>query len=176
MALSGADRRLLAAIEPGLPLVARPFLALGERAGLSEAEVIAGLRSLLERGVIRRLGLVVRHHELGYRANAMTVWDVPDEQVRDAAARLIELPFVTLCYRRPRRPPLWPYNLFCMIHGKDRARVEAEVEEATEAAGLAGLPRAVLFSRRRFKQCGARYAAAGPVQGEAGWTTSIAGS
>ncbi|MEK0085185.1 AsnC family protein [Benzoatithermus flavus] len=176
MALSAADRRLLAAIETGLPLVPRPFLVVGERIGLTEAEVIEGLRSLLARGVLRRLGIVVRHHELGYRANAMTVWDVPDEMVRDAAARLVALPFVTLCYRRPRRLPLWPYNLFCMIHGRDRARVEAEIEEATRAAGLMGLPRAVLFSRRRFKQQGARYTAGWPAQGEAGWTTSIAGS
>jgi siroheme decarboxylase len=126
--------------------------------------------------MIRRFGLVVRHHELGYRANAMTVWDVPDERVPGVAARLIELPFVTLCYRRPRRPPAWPYNLFCMIHGKDRGLVEAEVEEATRTAGLAGLPRAVLFSRRRFKQRGARYVLPGPATEEARWTRSTAGS
>lgn len=176
MALSEQERRLLAAIEPGLPLVPRPFLAIGEGVGLGEAEVIATLRSLLDRGVVRRLGVVVRHHELGYRANAMTVWDVPDERVRAAAARLVELPYVTLCYRRPRRPPLWPYNLFCMIHGRDRERVEAEIEEATRAAGLDGLPRAILFSRRRFKQQGARYLSPRPAQAEAAWTISTVGS
>jgi len=171
MALSGSDRRLLAALEDGLPLVPRPYRALGERVGLSEAQVIETLRSLAARGVIRRLGLILRHRELGYRANAMTVWDVPDEQVRDAAATLTRLPFVTLCYRRPRRPPLWPYNLFAMIHGKDRAKVLAEVEEATVAAGLDGVARAVLFSRRCFKQRGARYAPK-----EAAWTSSTAAS
>jgi DNA-binding Lrp family transcriptional regulator len=177
MALSEADRRLLAAIESGLPLVPRPYLVLGERIGLGEGEVIRGLQALVARGVIRRFGLVVRHHELGYRANAMTVWDVPDGLVPGAAARLVELPFVTLCYRRPRRPPAWPYNLFCMIHGQDRARVEAEVEEATRTAGLMGLPRAVLFSRRRFKQRGARYGTLPDPRPEEGrWTRSIAGS
>jgi DNA-binding Lrp family transcriptional regulator len=172
MALSGGELRLLAALEDGLPLVPRPYQALGERVGLTEAEVIETLRSLAARGVIRRLGLILRHRELGYRANAMTVWDAPDAQVPEAAAALTRLPFVTLCYRRPRRPPLWPYNLFCMIHGKDRALVEAEVEEATVAAGLSGLPRAVLFSRRCFKQRGARYA---PKDATA-WTTPTAAS
>ena len=71
----------------------------------------------------------------------MAVWDVPDARVPRPRRALTGLPFVTLCYRRPRRPPLWPYNLFCMIHGKDRALVEAEVEEATAAAGLSALPR-----------------------------------
>ena len=89
----------------------------------------------------------------------MVVWDVPDLRIGDAGRILAVLPFVTLCYRRPRRPPVWPYNLFCMIHGRDRGTVEALVDQASAAAGLEDLPRAVLFSRRAFKQRGARYAA-----------------
>ena len=54
MALSAIERRLLAALEDGLPLAPRPYRALGERAGLGEAEVIESLRSLVARGVIRR--------------------------------------------------------------------------------------------------------------------------
>jgi DNA-binding Lrp family transcriptional regulator len=144
----------------GLPLVPRPYAALGAEIGLSEAEVLERLRVLLADGVISRMGVVVRHHELGWRANAMTVWDVPDVRVAEAGGRLRELPFITLCYRRPRRPPAWPYNLFCMIHGRDRATVLNQVEEATRAADLSELPRDVLFSLRRFKQRGARYDAA----------------
>jgi DNA-binding Lrp family transcriptional regulator len=158
MVLSASDRRLLAAIEEGLPLVPRPYAALGAQIGLSEDEVVAALRRLIGDGVIRRFGVIVRHRELGYRANVMVVWDVPDARVADAGRALAELAFVTLCYRRPRRLPAWPYNLFCMIHGRERGAVEALVQMASAAAGLDGLPRAVLFSRRRFKQRGARYA------------------
>ena len=158
MGLSLTDLRLLAAIQDGLPLDPRPFARVAETAGLSEQEVIARLDRLVGEGVIRRFGVVVRHHELGYRANAMVVWDVPEARVREAGRKLARLPFVTLCYRRPRRPPDWPYNLFCMIHGRDRAKVEALVEEASSAAGLEGFPREILFSRKRFKQRGARYA------------------
>lgn len=160
MELNGRDRRLLAAIQDGLPLVPRPYAAIGDTLGMGEVEVIAGLRRLIEGGVIKRFGVIVRHRELGYRANAMVVWDVPDERVGDAGRTLAALPFITLCYRRPRRLPVWPYNLFCMIHGRDRDAVEALVDQASAAAGLEGLPRAVLFSRRRFKQRGARYSAA----------------
>jgi DNA-binding Lrp family transcriptional regulator len=162
MELSPVERRLLAAVADGLPLVPRPYAAIGAAIGLNEAVVIETLGRLIEQGVIKRLGVVVRHHELGYRANAMVVWDVPEATVGDAGRRLAALPFVTLCYRRPRRPPVWPYNLFCMIHGRERATVEAQAEEATLAAGLGGLPRAILFSRRRFKQRGARYGASQP--------------
>lgn len=152
------ERRLIAAIQDGLPLQPRPYARIGTQVGLSESAVIRHLRSLIDKGAVRRLGVIVRHHELGYRANAMAVWEVPEGQVRAAGQRLARLPFVTLCYQRPRRPPDWPYNLFCMIHGRDRNSVAALIEEATEEAGLTGLRHAVLFSRRRFKQRGARYA------------------
>lgn len=158
MALGATDRQILAAIQDGLPLCRRPFDEVARGIGLDEAEVIERLRVMRETGVIKRLGLIVRHHELGYRANAMTVWDVPDEGVGEIGRRLKTLSFVTLCYRRPRQPPVWPYNLFCMIHGRDRATVEAQVEEASRAAGLEDRPRAILFSKRRFKQHGARFA------------------
>jgi siroheme decarboxylase len=156
-ALADADKRLIAALADGLPLVPRPYAALGRALGWGEGEVIRHLRGLAEAGVVTRFGVIVRHHELGIRANAMVVWDVPEERVRAAGAALKGLPYVTLCYRRPRRPPAWPYNLFCMIHGRERAAVEALVEQATAAAGLGGCERAILFSRRRFKQRGARY-------------------
>jgi DNA-binding Lrp family transcriptional regulator len=101
MDLSDRDRRLIAAIEDGLPLVPRPFAAVAGAAGMSEETVIDGLRHLLAAGVLRRFGVIVRHHELGYRANAMVVWDAPDERVEAAGRRLAELPYVSLCYRRP---------------------------------------------------------------------------
>lgn len=157
MAIDDLDRRLLDALQDGLPLVSRPYAALAEAVGLSEHDVLSRLDHLGREGVIKRFGVIVRHRELGYRANAMTVWDVPDEAAGEVGRRLAALDFVTLCYRRPRRLPDWPYNLFAMIHGRDPEAVERLVDEATEAAGLTGRPRAILFSLRRFKQRGARY-------------------
>ncbi len=157
MALTATERAVIAALDGGLPLVPRPYAAIGAKAGLSEAEVREVLGRLIETGVIRRLGLVVRHHELGYRANAMVVWDVPDGEVAAVGRLLASYPCVTLCYRRPRRPPVWPYNLFCMVHGQDRAEVTSLVRDIAQDLDLADLPHELLFSRRRFKQTGARY-------------------
>ena len=155
--LSDLDCRLLAALEPGLPLTARPYAALAEAAGIDEAEVTERLSALQADGTISRFGVVVKHRRLGYRANAMVVWDVSDSAVGDAGRRLAALPFVTLCYRRPRRLPQWPYNLFCMIHGRDRDEVLRQIDEAAASCGLEDIGREVLFSRRAFKQRGARY-------------------
>ncbi len=157
MVLSAQDRRLIAEIQGGLPLTSRPYAAVGERTGLSEQEVIERISALQESGVIKRLGVVVRHHELGYTANAMVVWDVPDERLDEVGEKLGAQECVTLCYQRPRRLPDWPYNLFSMIHGKERERVTGYIESLVEEQGLQNIPRKVLFSGRRFKQRGAKY-------------------
>jgi len=158
--LSAAERRLVETLTDGIPLVEAPYAALGAAAGLDEAQVIAILRDWLARGVVRRFGAVLRHRPLGYAANAMVVWDVPDAAVRAAGVRAAGLAQVTLCYRRARRRPTWPFNLYCMLHGRARDEVAAAIEDVARAAGLSDYPRQVLFSGRCFTQRGARYASA----------------
>ena len=157
MELSERDLDLVSALSDGLPLSERPYAQLGLGIGMAEDEVISRLKALREAGVIRRFGVVVRHRELGFRANAMVVWDVPDDQVAQVGAALADCPEVTLCYRRPRVAARWPYNLFCMVHGRDRSAVEAAVADMAVRLGLDAIPHRLLFSTRRFKQCGARY-------------------
>lgn len=158
-----AETRLIGAIQQGIPLVSRPWAQIGAEAGMSEMEVLAHLAELQELGIIRRLGVVVRHHELGYRANAMVVWDVSDEEVGEVGPCLAQFDCVTLCYRRPRRLPEWRYNLFTMIHGRDRDEVLGLIGQLRAACHVEHIPYEVLFSRRRFKQCGARYVEAATV-------------
>ncbi|RME35025.1 MAG: Lrp/AsnC family transcriptional regulator [Gammaproteobacteria bacterium] len=152
-----ADLALVDALCAGLPLVPRPYRELGRPIGLGEEEVIARIRHLIEVGVIKRFGVVVRHHELGYNANAMTVWQVPEEEIDRLGRRLGAVPEISLCYRRRPAPPRWPYNLYCMIHGRDRQWVGEVLERITRECGLDRFPRQVLFSGRRFRQQGARY-------------------
>jgi len=155
--LDNTDQSLIRAIQRGLPLVSRPYAQIAADLGLDEASVLARIDRLKREGIIKRLGVVVRHRELGYRANAMVVWDVPDEEVTELGRCLSHFDFVTLCYRRPRRLPQWRYNLFCMIHGQDREAVLEKYRMLVKRCGLEDIPRAVLFSRRRFKQRGAVY-------------------
>ncbi|APE30742.1 AsnC family protein [Halomonas aestuarii] len=152
-----AHRRLRALLERGLPLTPRPWQALADQAGLAEEEVMACVRRWQAEGLIKRLGLVVRHRRLGLQANAMVVWDVPDERVALVGRRLAREAAVTLCYRRPRRLPDWPYNLFCMIHGARRERVLATLESTIARLGLDDIPHRVLFSTHAYRQCGGRY-------------------
>ncbi|MDP3844364.1 MAG: Lrp/AsnC family transcriptional regulator [Oxalobacteraceae bacterium] len=153
IALSQDEQAFMAALQRGLPLVPRPFAQLG----WAESDALATLARWCKQGVIKRFGVVVRHHELGFTANAMVVWNVPDALVSAVGRRIADSGRVSLCYRRPRCLPDWPYNLFCMIHGKDRSEVEQCIADLTQMCGLAEYPHSILFSRRRFKQCGAQY-------------------
>ncbi len=150
------DRQLLAEIQLGLPLCSRPYQQIGVNIDMPEAEVIERLTRLKQRGLIKRMGVIVKHRPLGYRANAMVVWNIPDEKVKQLGGRISQFSFVTLCYQRPRQPE-WPYNLYCMIHGKDRNTVLTQLEQLTSDCGLADFATEILFSRRCFKQRGAVY-------------------
>jgi DNA-binding Lrp family transcriptional regulator len=144
-------------VQSGLPITERPYLALAERVGVTEAAVIRILDLWHQEGLIKRFGLVVKHRALGYRANAMVVWDIPDADVPVVGEKLAASTAVTLCYQRPRKLPGWPYNLFCMIHGRSRESVLAQLARLVEQHQLHSIPKDVLFSYKEFKQCGARY-------------------
>lgn len=150
-----ADRKVLAAIEDGLAIVPQPYSNVANGIGLEETEVVGRLQRLVQFGVVTRFGCIVRHRKLGYRANAMAVWDVPDNEVDTAASAIIRNSRVTLCYRRKRVLPDWPYNLYCMVHARSRTDALAVVDDLNTAAGLAEKKRTVLFSTRCFKQRGA---------------------
>ena len=148
--------RLIEAIQNGLPICPEPYAALAENLSCSPADVIQGLSNLKDSGHFKRFGVIVKHRQLGYDANAMVVWDIPDDQVDAIAERLAAEDVVTLCYQRPRRLPDWPYNLFTMIHGKQRAIVVASIEDLRCRLEL-DHDHDVLFSTHCFKQRGARY-------------------
>jgi DNA-binding Lrp family transcriptional regulator len=157
-AIDEIDRAIIRATQAGLPLTPRPYHAVAERLGLPPEEVMARLRAMQARGVIRRLGAVPNHYRLGYRANGMTVWDVPDEWVDELGARVGRLDSVSHCYRRPRHLPEWPYNLFAMVHGRSCGDVEAEVRRIAAILGEHDRGHAVLYSTRILKKTGLRIA------------------
>jgi len=156
--MSRLDERVVRATQAGLPLVPRPYAAVASDLGVGEAQVIALLRKMIADGRIRRIGAVPNHYALGYRANAMTVWDVADEAVDRLGRAVGALPFVTHCYRRPRRLPDWPYNLFAMVHGRSRAETGAKIEEMREVLGRHARASDVLYSTRILKKTGLRIA------------------
>lgn len=154
--LDAIDRRLIVATQAGLPLKPRPWEALGQQLGIPAAEVQMRLSSMLETGLIRRIAAVPNHYALGYRFNGMTVWDVDDALVDELGERVGAMPFVSHCYRRPRRLPRWPYNLFAMVHARSREDALAQAERIATMLGAACRGHDVLFSSRILKKTGLR--------------------
>lgn len=157
--LDAIDRQLIAATQAGLPLTREPYRALAAQLGLEEADVLSRLRGLLDRGAIRRIGAIPNHYALGLTANGMSVWDIADNAVGDVGAKVGALDFVTHCYERPRHLPLWPYNLFAMVHGRTRDEVRAKVDEIAGLISPAARGHDILFSTRILKKTGLRIAA-----------------
>ncbi len=145
------------ALEKGLPISPQPYLDIANSINAQEAQVLNQIDLWQNDGLIKRFGVVVKHRQLGYTANAMVVWDIPNEQVDQIARQLSNRKEVSLCYQRPRRLPDWTYNLFCMIHGKSRTVVEQQIADISEQLGLEHIKKDVLFSNKAFKQNGARY-------------------
>ena len=152
------DEAVVRALQAGLPLVPRPYAQVADALEISQEELLGRLRAMLTDGRIRRIGAVPNHYALGYSANAMSVWDVADEAVSELGARVGALPFVTHCYRRPRRLPHWRYNLFAMVHGRSRAETQEEVRRIAEVLGDAARASDVLYSVRILKKTGLRLA------------------
>jgi DNA-binding Lrp family transcriptional regulator len=154
--IDAVDRAIINATQAGLPLDPRPYDAIAEQIGQTAPVVMQRMRRMLAEGIIRRIGVVPNHYSLGYRANGMSVWDVADDRVADLGREVGALPFVSHCYRRPRRLLLWPYNLFAMVHGRTREEVENQVAQIAQLLGEASRTHDVLYSTRILKKTGLR--------------------
>jgi len=155
--IDSVDHQLIELLQQGLPLVSRPYADIGEQLNLSENEVLNRLALLMREGVIKRLGVIVNHRRLGYKANAMVVFDVADNLIAQIAGHVSQFSFVNLCYQRPRQGELWPYNLYCMIHGKNKQTVLQQLNHLKASCGLNQCRSELLFSKQCFKQRGAVY-------------------
>ena len=156
MRIEPTTRALIEACQGGLPLVPFPYAFLAEQVGLTEDEVIERLAALKAAGVIRRVGIAPNHYKLGMTANGMSVWDVDDDAAEELGRTIGALEMVTHCYLRPRALPIWPYNLFAMLHGQDRDEVEEKRAHVAGILGDACRGSDILYSTAILKKTGLR--------------------
>jgi len=147
------DIKLLKKVQDGLKLTKRPYELLGQEMGLSEDDVIRRLSSMIEEGVVRRFAAAIGHRAIGIVANAMIVWKVPAGDVERIGRIVASFEDVTHCYERAIQPE-WPYNLYAMVHSRNR---EGCVRMASEIAWATGVEEyKVLFSEAEYKKTSAR--------------------
>ena len=159
MIIDELDRKIVQATQAGLPLQAEPYSEIAAGCGCDTQTLIERMQRMLDCGVIRRIGAVPNHYRLGLHANGMSVWDVNDERLLELGSRVGRLEFVSHCYERPRHRPLWPYNLFAMIHGHDRDEVMQKQAQIAALLGSDCRQHELLFSTRILKKTGLRLVA-----------------
>ena len=154
------EQVVLHELSQGLPLVSEPYRTLAEKLWLTENEIFSIIDKNKKNKTIRRLGPVAQHRQFGYDQNAMVVFEIKNNLIEKVGLKLKTYAFVTLCYQR-RAHPQWPYNLYCMIHGKSRQRVEAHIQQIQQDLkadfDFSDLNTKTLFSTKLFKQTGANY-------------------
>lgn len=156
MTIDATERLIIEATQAGLPLTPTPYADVAQQLGLEESEVLERLEDLQARGIVRRIGIAPNHYALGMVANGMAVWDLDDRSASRLGAQVGGLDFVSHCYLRPRARPLWPYNLFAMVHGANRGEVEEKRRQIAALLGAACAASDILYSTRILKKTGLR--------------------
>ena len=154
--IDAIDRKIIEATQKGFPKCRQPYHEIAAQLELDVSTVINRIQNMLDKGIIRRIGVVPNHYKLGFKANGMSVWNVPEERIAELGKKIGALDFVSHCYQRPRFLPEWPYNLFAMVHGKTREEVHDKVEKIAELLGEDNRGHQVLFSTKILKKTGLR--------------------
>lgn len=104
--MDAIDRKLLDVIQSGFPLVPRPYAEVGQPLGLTEAETLARVRALKERGVIRRIGANFNSRKIDFKSTLCGAV-VPPEKLDAFVAEVNRHPGVTHNYLRENRVNVW---------------------------------------------------------------------
>ena len=152
--LSETDRQIINVVQEDLPLTPAPFTSMAGKMGMNTEQFLAGCRSLLQRGVIRRFSASINHNHAGFTANAMTCWAVPPDKVDVVGNKLASLKEVSHCYER-KTNSLWQYNIFAMLHGHSREVCQKIADRVSNETGLANFIQ--LYSTKEFKKTRVKY-------------------
>lgn len=152
--LNDLEKQIVRELQEGLPLVTKPYFEIAQRIGISEEELMANIEDMTKRGLIRRFGAALRHQDIGYTANAMVVWDVPENKAEAIGRKMAEFNEITHCYQRPRNPG-WPYNIFTVVHAQNREDCEKMVAKIAQKIGMSNYK--LLFSTKELKKSSMKY-------------------
>ncbi len=152
--LDNIDKKILLALQGDLDESPEPYRTIAEDLNLPQEEVLQRIRRMLQDGIIRRLGAMIRHIEAGIGFNGMVIWKVDPDRVEEVGNLLARFPEVTHCYERP------PFGensgtLFTMVHDCSEERCMETIRKMAEKAGIAQYE--VLFSERELKKISMTY-------------------
>ncbi len=152
--LSDLEKSIIRELTGDLPVTSQPFVILAQKLGISQRRILSIIKRLKEEGRIRRFGATLRHRNSGFSANAMVVWNIPEEKIDEVGRAMASFREVTHCYhRRPQRD--WKYNLFTMVHGASEEACRQIAQEISQTTAMTDYQ--LLFSRKELKKTTMRY-------------------
>ncbi len=152
--LTEKEKKVLKILINGLPICERPYYKIAQDLGLSEEKVLDIIKSLIEKKIIRRLGITLRHNLAGIEGNAMVAWKVPEEKVEEIGNTLASLSFVSHCYLRKTYED-WPYNLYTMLHAKNKEALLKLIQDISQKFQL--FEYEILFTKKEIVRKHAQY-------------------
>ena len=147
--LSLQDKCLIHELQSDLPVTLTPYAAVAEAIGITEQAVIEKIQQWKCDGVIRRIGAVLCHQQVGRSYNVMSVWNVPVDRVDEIGALIASHPEITHCYERATSAK-WPYNLFAMIHCASEAECNSLISSIVAKTGIQDYR--LLLSTKEYKK------------------------
>ena len=152
--LNDLEKKVIQYLQGDLPLTARPFAVLAEKIGIHEEELLDRIKSLKEQGILRRLGATLYHQRVGFKANAMVAWYVPNDLIDETGFLMATFQEVSHCYQR-KIEEKWRYNLFTMIHGKSKKDCQSICKRIAQKTGIKDY--VLLLTLKEYKKTSPQY-------------------
>lgn len=151
--LKKLDQAIISLLSQDIPLVQRPFENLASRLGIEEKILISRLKAYKKSGLMRKFSAALNHRKIGFKHNAMVVWNVPNKLIAKAGGLMAAFSQISHCYQR-KKASGWGYNLYTMIHGRSKEECLNVVKDIYRKIGCKDYN--VLFSSEEYKKTAAK--------------------
>ena len=148
------DKDFIRELQKDMEIIDEPFVKAANNLGITENELFEKMKQYEDNGVMRRFAAILRHRQVGFTANGMIVWKVPEDKISEVGAKLGAFPQVSHCYERPTYSD-WPYNVFSMIHCKTHDEANEMAKTIQNQIHVDDYK--ILFSSREFKKTRVEY-------------------
>lgn len=152
--IENLDKRIIRKLQEDIYVTATPYKEIADDLNIDEDQLMHKLKIYSETGILKRIGAILYHRRAGFNANAMVVWKVDNEDLDNVGKYMASLLEVSHCYER--KPCIsWNYNLYTMIHEKDRENCNKIIEKIATTIGVTNYR--ILYSTRELKKTSMKY-------------------
>lgn len=148
------DKQIIRKLQEDIPLVLEPYKQIALELGISEEKLLKRINLMKEKGYLKRISVLVKHRDLGFKANVMVAWDIPEDKIEDFVSKTINLPIISHFYER-KSYESWPYNIYTMVHFKTLEEAEKIIADIVNLVGPYNFE--MLLSTKELKKTSVKY-------------------